>query len=109
MFSIDTIIFLHLCISDIPYLLRSYPRAFMVTQLSFLRGPCLDLMKQLSFLRCIDDASLDHAACLHSADDLILTCKLGLNDPSSSLNVQNYPLNHIIILVAFIQEFPSCP
>ncbi len=99
--------FIPLCISDTPYLLRSYPAASTITQSSFTNGPCLQPIGTLSFLQGADDASLDHSECIHDSDESILTCKLGLKDATSLLDLDKYPLDKIKILILFVQEFPE--
>jgi hypothetical protein len=101
------IMFIPLCITDPSYLLRSYPTHSIVTQSSFRNGPCLEPMKTLSFLQGADDASLNHSECIHDSDESILTCKLGLKDVTSSLDLDKYPIDEIKILILFVQEFPS--
>src|ERR1700721_795991 len=93
------IMFIPRCISDTPYLLRSYPSDSSVTQSSFSNGPCLEPIKTLSFLQGADDASLDHSECIHDSDGSLLTCKLGLKDATSSLDLDKYPLDEINVLI----------
>ena len=40
-------------------------------------------------------------------DESILTCKLGLKDAISSLDLDKYPLDKITVLILFVQEFPE--
>ena len=101
------ITFTHLSVCNTPYLLRSYPNDSTVTQSPYSNGPCLDPIKTLSFLQGADDASLDHTECVYNSDELLLTCKLGLNSLNSSLNLDNYPLDQIHVLILFVQEFPE--
>jgi hypothetical protein len=104
---ISIIIFIPLCISDTPYLLRSYPTDSIVTQSSFTNGPCLEPIKTFSFLQGADDASLDQNECIHDSSESILTCKLGVNNATSSLDLDKYPLDEIKVLILFVQEFPE--
>jgi hypothetical protein len=104
---ISIITFIPLCISDTPYLLRSYPSDSIVKQSSFTDGPCLEPIKTLSFLQGTDDASLDHNECIHDSSESILTCKLGVQNASSSLDLDKYPLDEIKVLILFVQEFPE--
>ncbi|CAF3081198.1 unnamed protein product [Rotaria sp. Silwood2] len=100
-------IFIPLCISDTPYLVRSYPSDSIVTASSFTNGPCLEPVSTLSFLQSTDEASLYHTECLHNSDESILTCKLGLKDPNLSLDLEKYPLDQINVVMIFVQEFPE--
>ncbi|CAF1081258.1 unnamed protein product [Rotaria sordida] len=99
--------FIPLCISDTPYLLRSYPNDSIVTTSSFINGPCLELVNTLSFLQGTDEASLYHTECLHNSEESILTCKLGLKDSNLLLDLEKYPLNEINVVIIFVQEFPE--
>ena len=99
------IIPLHICHGS--YLLRSYPSDSIVTQTSFTNGPCLEPIEKLSFLQGTDDTSLDHTECTYDSDESLLICKLGLKDPNSSLNLDNYPLDQVHVLILFVQEFPK--
>ncbi|CAF0765057.1 unnamed protein product [Adineta steineri] len=101
------IIFIPVCVSDIPYLLRSYPSDSIVIQTSFTDGPCVESTKTLSFLQGTDNASLYHSECFHNSDDSSLICKLGLGNASLLLNLDNYPLDNINLLILFVQEFSS--
>ncbi|CAF3701445.1 unnamed protein product [Rotaria socialis] len=96
-----------LCMSDTPYLLRSYPSDSTVTTSSFTHGPCLEPIKTLSFLQSRDDASLDHSECFYNGDELRLTCKLGLKDPTLSLDLEKYPADRINVVILFVQVFSA--
>ncbi len=104
---ISIIIFIPLCISVTPYLLRSYPSDSIVTQSSFTDGPCLEPVKTLSLLQGADDASLDHNECIHDSSESKLTCKLGVKNATASLDLDKYPLDEIKVLIVFVQEFPE--
>lgn len=101
------LILIHVCISDTPYLLRSYPGDSTVVQSSFTSGPCIEPIRELLFLQGTDDASLDHTDCDYNSNNFILTCKLGLQHNSSALDLEKYPLKQIKILILFVQEFPE--
>jgi hypothetical protein len=90
-----------------PYLLRSYPTESTVVQSSFTSGPCIEPVKTLAFLQNTDEESLYHSECIHNADESVLTCKLGLGNSTSLLNLDDYPLKSIMVVVLFVQEFPA--
>jgi hypothetical protein len=95
------------CLSDTPYLLRSYPSESEIKPSPFLNGPCLEPIKRFSFLQGADDASLEHNECIHDSDESILTCKLGIKNASATLDFNQYPLDEIKVLILFVQEFPE--
>jgi hypothetical protein len=101
------IIFLPLCVSDRPYLIRSYPSDSIIIESSFTNGPCLEPIKTLPFLQGTDDISLNHSECIYDSDESILTCKLGLTHAASSLNLDQYPVDKVNVLILFVQEFPE--
>ena len=102
---ISIFIFIPLCISSTPYLLRSYPTESIVQQSSFTQGPCLDPLKTLSFLQNADEQSLEHNECAHDPGESLLTCKLGVKNASETLDLDSYPLDSIKVLILFVQEF----
>lgn len=99
--------FIPLCISDTPYLLRSYPTESVVQPLSFTDGPCLQPLNKLSFLQGADNESYEHNECIHDSGESILTCKLGVKNATASLDLEEYPLDDIKVLILFVQEFPD--
>ncbi len=105
---IPMLVFIPWCISDTPYLLRSYPTDSTVAKSgSFMNGPCFGPVKTLTFLQGTDDASLEHSECIHDSTESILTCKLSIKNASETLDLNNYPLDDIKVLILFVQEFPE--
>lgn len=104
---IPMIVFIPLCLSDTPYLLRSFPTASAVEKTSFETGPCIDPINKFTFLQGADNASLEHSECVHDSGESMLTCKLSTKNASATLDLDSYPLTDIRVLVLFVQEFPS--
>ncbi len=102
------IIFIPWCTSDTPYLLRSYPTESTVvgSRLS-MNGPCFELPKKLSFLQGTDEQSLENSECTYDSSESVLICKLSIKNASETLDLSNYPLNDVKVLILFVQEFPE--
>jgi hypothetical protein len=72
-----------------------------------MNGPCFEPLKKIPFLQGADEASLENSECVHDSSESVLTCKLSIKNASETLDLSNYPLDDIKVLILFVQEFPE--